>query len=275
MMANSALLLCTDMDGTVIPDGRHPEAPDARPAFAAFCAQPHVTLVYVTGRDRGLVQKAIAEFSLPLPDYAITDVGSMIYAVQDGAWTEWTAWNDELARDWAAMDGTGIARLFSEIPGLRLQEESKQNLHKVSFYFDAATNREHLRQTVEKQLADLNLRCNCIWSVDPVLGYGLLDLLPKGANKLLAIRFLQERLSVGQEDVVFAGDSGNDMQVFHSEIRSILVGNADEEVRQEAVEAVTQSGRSNLLYCARGFYAAGVLEGIRHYQPHERMEEGR
>ena len=47
-MSHSKLLLCTDLDRTLIPNGRQLEAPQARRRFTEFCESPEVTLVYVT-----------------------------------------------------------------------------------------------------------------------------------------------------------------------------------------------------------------------------------
>ena len=46
------LLLCTDLDRTLIPNGPQPESPGARDRFAALAGSPHVVLAYVTGRHR-------------------------------------------------------------------------------------------------------------------------------------------------------------------------------------------------------------------------------
>ena len=45
------LLLCTDLDRTLIPNGPQPESAQAREHFARFAAHPQVTLAYVSGRD--------------------------------------------------------------------------------------------------------------------------------------------------------------------------------------------------------------------------------
>ena len=66
-MANR-LLLCTDMDRTIIPNGHQPEHPDARERFRQLCSLPAVKLVYVTGRHLQLVEQAIADYNLPEPD---------------------------------------------------------------------------------------------------------------------------------------------------------------------------------------------------------------
>ena len=63
------LLLCTDLDRTLLPNGPQPESPGARMRFARLAARPEVTLVYVTGRHRKLVEKVIGLYRLPLPDF--------------------------------------------------------------------------------------------------------------------------------------------------------------------------------------------------------------
>ena len=54
------LLICTDLDRTLLPNGVQPESPGARRRFAALASRPEVTLVYVTGRHRALVEQAIS-----------------------------------------------------------------------------------------------------------------------------------------------------------------------------------------------------------------------
>lgn len=81
-MPQSKLLLCADMDRTVIPNGEQPEHPDARKRFKTFCLLPEVKLVYVTGRHQELVKQAIKNYHLPEPDFVITDVGTKIYQVK-------------------------------------------------------------------------------------------------------------------------------------------------------------------------------------------------
>ena len=61
---SARLLLCTDLDRTLLPNGEQPESPQARTLFARLAARPGVTLVYVTGRHRALVQAALDEYLL-------------------------------------------------------------------------------------------------------------------------------------------------------------------------------------------------------------------
>ena len=72
----------------------------------------------------------------------------------------------------------------------------------------------------------------------------------------------------------FAGDSGNDLPVRGSDVRSVLVANASDEVKLQARQLASQSGHADALYLAQeginpfgGNYAAGVLQGIQHFFP--------
>ena len=76
------ILICTDLDRTLLPNGRQPESPGARDHFARLVAHPEVTLAYVSGRHRELVEDAIRDYRLPLPDWVIGDVGTTIYQVR-------------------------------------------------------------------------------------------------------------------------------------------------------------------------------------------------
>jgi hypothetical protein len=83
-------------------------------------------------------------------------------------------------------------------------------------------------------------------------------------------------------NTVFAGDSGNDLQVLASAIQSVLVANADCEVVEQAKTQARQQETMAAFYLAKGGflgmngnYCAGILEGVAHYRPETRhwMEE--
>lgn len=46
------LLICTDLDRTLIPNGPQPESPKARALFRRLVSREEVTLAYVSGRHR-------------------------------------------------------------------------------------------------------------------------------------------------------------------------------------------------------------------------------
>jgi HAD superfamily hydrolase (TIGR01484 family) len=268
------LLLCTDLDRTVLPNGPQPESNGARRRFAALAARPEVTLVYVTGRDRQLVRKAMANYSLPRPDYVIGDVGTTIYEVGSEDWYPWLEWQQEIASDWAGLRRSDLRKLLLDIVDLNLQEPAKQNLHKLSFYVPLYAHTETLAHDIRQRLEAFGVRANLVWSIDEPREVGLLDVLPASAGKKHAISFLMQRNGFALADTVFAGDSGNDLPVLVSEIPAVLVANASQEVRREALDQARSRGHADALYVAQGGfmgmngnYTAGVLEGIVHYKP--------
>ncbi len=268
------LLLCTDMDRTIIPNGRQPEHPQAREHFRQLCGLPVVKLVYVSGRHLQLIEQAIADYQLPKPDYAITDVGTKIYRREQAEWTEIHAWQKQIAGDWQGKSHDQLQQALNRFSGLTLQEQSKQNDFKLSYYLSLAADRDKILQQVDQQLTQLGVSASLIWSIDEPEQVGLLDVLPRNATKLHGIEFLQQYLGYGPQEVVFAGDSGNDLPVLGSSIRSILVANAEPEIKQQALQLAEQNGYAEALFLAHqdnfplgGNYSAGVLQGIAYYYP--------
>jgi sucrose-6F-phosphate phosphohydrolase len=262
-------LLCTDLDRTLIPNGKQPESPQAMERFKRLVNCEEVTLVYVTGRHRALIEQAIAEFDLPRPDFAIADVGTTIYRIDTSGWRQWDEWDAQIAPDWQGLTHDELYRLLSVFPALRLQEKEKQNRHKLSFYVPLDTDTKRLLDEMDARLKYSDIKANLIWSIDEKAELGLLDVLPAGANKLHAIRFMMQQQGFLNGNTVFAGDSGNDMDVLLSDIPAVLVANADAEVKRLAANA-----HKDTLYIAgggylgmNGNYSAGILEGVAHYLP--------
>lgn len=271
---NRRLLLCTDLDRTLLPNGGQPESAAARKHFAALAQLPEITLAYVTGRHRTLVEDAIYNYSLPQPDYAITDVGTRIYHITQNTWQPWPQWEQEIDNDWGGKSWQQLRDLFRDLPELRLQETGKQNTHKLSFYVPLDADREALLAVMQVRLADQNVQASLTWSVDEPAAIGLLDVLPACATKLHAIGFLAKQTGFAVTETLFAGDSGNDLPVLSSAIPSVLVANASAEVREAAQAQAAAAGHSDALYIAKGGflgmngnYSAGILEGMAHFYP--------
>jgi hydroxymethylpyrimidine pyrophosphatase-like HAD family hydrolase len=158
---------------------------------------------------------------------------------------------------------------LGHFPALTLQEPEKQNRHKLSYYVPLETDAHKLMDDMNAQLRQAGIRANLIWSIDELAATGLLDILPASANKLHAIHFLMQQNGFTRETTVFAGDSGNDLDVLLSDVPAVLVANADAEVRRQAEKA-----HRDVLYLAQGGYlgmngnySAGILEGIAHFRP--------
>ncbi|MCJ7558762.1 MAG: HAD-IIB family hydrolase [Gammaproteobacteria bacterium] len=269
------LLLCTDLDRTLIPNGPQPESPQARELFAALVAKPGVVLVFVTGRHRQLVEEALEWYRLPQPDFVIGDVGTTIYRIdQDGNWRPDEDWEAFISQDWNGKTNRELQQLLSSITTLRPQESGKQNSYKLSYYVALDINRDRTAEAINRQLQSQSVRARLIWSVDEPAATGLLDILPGRASKYHAIAWLQTLLGFSDDDTVFSGDSGNDIEVLASPIPAVLVANSESAVRDQALREATAGGHSAKLYIARGGfksmngnYGAGILEGIAHYHP--------
>lgn len=268
------ILLCTDLDRTLLPNGPQPESPEAPLRFRMFAARTEVTLAYVTGRHQALVKQAIEEYSLPIPDYVLADVGSTIYEIVGTEWLLWEQWDKEIAQDWAGFTHKQIALLFTDISQLRVQEPSKQAVHKLSYYLSLDNDHAALIDEMRIRLEEQNIAASLIWSVDEASGIGLLDVLPERATKLHAVQFLMQQKGFSLADTVFAGDSGNDLPVLTSQLQAVLVANATEEIRNQAQEQARKLHTSDALYVAtgnfkqmNGNYSAGILEGLAHYIP--------
>lgn len=267
---DAPILLATDLDRTLLPNGGQPESPAARALFRRLAARPELRLAYVTGRHRQLVEAAIEEYALPRPDFVIADVGTTLYELDARDWHARADWQSAIAADWDGRDHAALAALLRDIPELRPQEAAKQGPCKLSHYAPALDDPADLLARVGERLAASGARVNLIWSVDETTATGLLDVLPASASKLHALEFLRARLAIPVARTVFAGDSGNDMEVLASALPAVLVANAQESVRAEAV-ARAPAGSLYLahggLLGMNGNYSAGILEGLVHFIP--------
>jgi HAD superfamily hydrolase (TIGR01484 family) len=270
----SAIWLCSDLDRTILPNGFQEESSGVRSVLRRLAERPEMTLVYVTGRNKALILDAIKEFTIPVPDYAIGDVGATLYSVGNGGWKPAASWSQHIGKDWRGSTGHDIAGLLENLDELRLQESEKQNRYKLSYYTDPTVDHRRLVEKIQHRLRTKGIAAGVIWSIDETNGIGLIDILPERANKLHAIEFLLQTQGIPEQRAVFAGDSGNDLNALTSGLQSILVKNAAEDVRKEAIEILLNEQMTDRLYQARGDffgmngnYTAGVLEGLAHFFP--------
>jgi len=269
------ILLSSDLDRTILPNGAQPESPQARAKLHQLACRPEVTLAYVSGRHEALIRQAISQYHIPLPRYAIGDVGTTIYEIRDKVWRPWREWSDVIAPDWNGAVCADLIRLFTDLTELRIQEQEKQNTFKLSYYVLPEVQYNALIEEMDARLKQQGINASVIWSVDEAANLGLLDVLPASATKLHAIQFLMEQKGFNSAESVFAGDSGNDLPVVTSGVqRSVLVKNAHADVISAAKKALRKKGAEEMLYVAKGGflrmngnYSAGVLEGVAHFLP--------
>jgi hypothetical protein len=268
------ILLCCDLDRTIIPNGIQTESPLARPLLRRLAECPNIYLAYVSGRDQKLILDAIEEFYLPVPDYAIGDVGTTLYRIINRYWQLSDDWNAEIGQDWKSLDREELTELLEDIREIKLQEPEKQSRYKLSYYTDQNVDYQALVINIRGRLAKPGVRASIIWGVDEMYDIGLLDIIPARANKLQAVRFLMQQEQFPEEHTVFAGDSGNDLDVLTSGLQAIVVKNATEDICKEAIKKLSEKNLANRLYLPQGNffgmngnYAAGVMEGLVHFIP--------
>jgi HAD superfamily hydrolase (TIGR01484 family) len=268
------ILLCCDLDRTVLPNGNASESPGVRDLFADLVRQTGLALAYVSGRNLALLQQAIAEYHIPVPAYAIGDVGTSMYHIVDDSWHEVTQWSRHIGEDWQQQPATTLQQYLHDMTELRLQEADKQTVHKLSYYVATDIPEQTLRQAIRQRLDPHQIKYNIIYSIDETIDIGLLDVLPQRASKYHALEFLIERFGFSTSKTVFAGDSGNDLPVLISHIPSVLVNNAQAAIKNTARRLADKQGLARQLYVARGGfyglngnYSAGVLEGLVHFHP--------
>ncbi len=274
------LLLCTDLDGTLLPNGEAVEAPGVRGVFARLVQSVPLRLAYVTGRDPQRVRDAIARWDLPAPHHVVADVGTSLFdADGDGAWHENAAWRARNMDCWGGRDGRRLHELLDGIDGLVPQEPDRQRPFKRSWYLPGDATRDTVMRRVNGRLRRAGVLAKRIYSLDPGSGRGLLDIVPEGTGKLGAVRHLRDSLGYVDEAMLFGGDSGNDLDVLVSEVPSVLVANGDAPTREAARDGALRAGNAARLHLCEahpealrplgldGNYAGGLLDGLLHFHP--------
>lgn len=267
-------LLCTDLDRTLLPNGAAAETPGTRQQLANYLQQHQVQLAFVSGRDHRLVQQAIADYQLPTPDFVIADVGTTLYHCHGEQWAPVAEWHERIGPDWRFAHGQDLLAVVADIPGLQCQEPAKQGRYKLSFYTPLHWDQGRHHAEMQRRFQRQHWQVTLVYSVDEARQCGLLDVIPARAGKLAAIRFLLNQLQISDHEMLFAGDSGNDLDVLCSGLPAVLVANAAADIQAQARREAQAAGHGSRLYLAHGavgngHYAAGILEGIQHFFPAE------
>lgn len=261
-------VLASDLDGTLA-DG----SDDARRELIEWLqARDDARLVYVTGRAPSSARELMARADLPAPDVLIADVGT---TVLEGPLLEpLEAIESEIERDWPGADV--IRERLSPMTSLTLQEVAAPR--RVSWWIepvrqqrasgddpfaarspDDASMQADARRIASEVGAEAAERLAPL-NVDVLVSANVfLDVLPRGVNKGSTLLRVLEWMGAERESCVVAGDSLNDLALFATGLRGIVVGNC-EPALAERVNGMAQ------VYRATETGAGGVLEGLRHHR---------
>lgn len=233
-------------------------------------ANKKVKLCYVTGRNLKLTIYAIRKYSLPIPDYLITNVGTNIYLKSGTTFRFYKPWQKLQDRLWTKGTSRKILNACSKISGVAPQPIDAQSMFKVSFYLRPKLSKKALEQ-VRKKLDSIDIKATIVTSTGKQKSL-LLDILPNGISKKSAIKTLAKKIGIGYSNIVFVGESGNDYSVLISNLKAVIVSNAEIELKKRILKKVRVRRNLPTVYftrglfdCAKGENVAGVLEGALHY----------
>ncbi len=262
-------ILATDLDRTLLPNGSWPPDPGAIELFNELTQRHEVLVVYVTGRNLKLAENAIKEYGIRYPHVLIGDVGTSIRKYEQGQWSPFGGWDAHVKQTSPRWDAETVRSAVTGIEGLTEQEREHCGPFKQSYYVDHDNN-EVILKVVEERIKGKYDEV-IVYSFDSQSGKGLLDFLPQSATKQTALEYIAEELGVNKADVVFCGDSGNDVFPLTAGFSGVLVRNADDQLVTN-VKRASETNPEIRLYYAKGdfkglsgYYTSGVIEGAYHY----------
>ncbi|HCY76988.1 MAG TPA: glycosyl transferase family 1 [Ignavibacteriales bacterium] len=235
-------LIVSDIDYTLI--GDEPALNDFIKILNGMSSK--IGFGVATGRAVESAIEVIKENKIPMPDFFITSVGSEIYYNYKGELVYSNGWDAHISHLWQRNK---IVDLLSKFEFLKYQEKQNQRTFKISYY---TSNDPQNLDKVRELLIKNKIKCNLIFSHDQFL-----DILPYRASKGKAIRYLAYRWNIPFENILVAGDSGNDMEMLKGDLLGVVVANYSPEL-----EELKGSRR---IYFSNKKFAAGINDGINHY----------
>jgi len=262
-------ILATDLDRTLLPNGRWEADADAIRLFNELTEKHGTCVVYVTGRNLNLTEQAIEEYGVRRPDFLCGDVGTTIRRYDGGAWETDAGWVAHVECASPRWDAAAVREAVASVDGMREQESEHQNPFKQSYYVD------HSKKDAVLEQVDARVKGKfdevIVYSFDSQDGKGLLDFLPASATKQTALEYVAEALACPRNEVVFCGDSGNDIFPLTAGFRGVLVRNADDQLVENVKKALERDPSLRVYFARGGFmglngnYTSGVIEGAYHY----------
>jgi sucrose-6F-phosphate phosphohydrolase len=282
------MIIVCDLDRTLIPNGNEEYDNSLKEFYNRVSDLKDVVLVYATGRNLELFKEAEGEYGIKKPDYFLGSVGTEVYVNKKSFFTRKNKlvpdsdWNSYVKKKHPNWDRESIVEYVEKISGetfdqnaeqkeFYLQEDSVQNKNKISYYLKDESQSDVIVGKISEYIRGNQINAEVVYSFDPHKDLGLVDILPKNATKLGALEFLIEKLREDSENVVYCGDSGNDLLPLTSGIKSVLVKNARDDVKEKAQKIVEEKGVKDKLYIAKGEgrlngnYSSGVIEGLEYF----------
>ncbi len=265
-------LIASDLDRTFLPNGNFKDNGSIELLKKILFKKKDIFLAFVSGRDISLIRKAIKDYKAPIPDFAISDVGTGMWKKEGRRLVRYEAWDSFISSNLSCWNIDSFKGALKGIDGLKLQGKSKQGKFKLSYYILNPQDAGVILDCVKKELfsnKQVKKEVNLVFSIDETKNLGLLDILPKIATKDKAVEFLRKNLNLKKSEILYAGDSGNDILPITSGYFAVLVRNAIPAVRKEIKEVIKKKPNlAKKIYFAKGkfglsgYYASGILEAL-------------
>lgn len=262
-------ILATDLDRTLLPNGKWEGDAEAIDLFNQLTRDQDVVVVYVTGRNLDLTTRAIEKFGIRFPDVLCGDVGTTIRRYENDQWCFDNGWSDHVKKVSPRWDAKEIKKALKGIDGIVEQEAEHLNPFKQSYYSDHARQEEILAAVEERVKGRYDEVI--VYSYDSQDDKGLIDFLPASATKQTALEYVAAQAGVDKGEVVFCGDSGNDIFPLTAGFKGVLVRNADDQLVAQVKEAMGENPGLKVYFAKGGFkglsgyYTSGVIEGAYYY----------
>ncbi len=234
-------IIITDIDNTLTGDDK------AMEEFFTLISEvtENIGFGIATGRRYEDVIELIENYGMPRPEVLMTSVGTEIYYGKN--FTSDRSWSKYINFRW---EPEKIRELLEEIEGMYIQDEIEQSTFKISYKvdFEVAPNLNAIKRILREQ----KIRAKTILSHNMFL-----DIIPARAGSGLCIRHMAYKWSFPMEHILVAGDSGNDEEMLAGNTLGVVVGNYSSEL--------SKLRNSPRVYFAEAHHAAGIIEGIHHY----------
>lgn len=245
-------VLASDIDNTLTGDEAALQSLSRR--LEALRDAGQLFLILSTGRRLVQVLDGFSGESLPQADAIISQVGTEIYLPPYvETMPPLAEWENQLR---STFSRDRALSFLQSIEGVEMQPAHYNTSLKVSAFLHQAPDphaaaRAIRRRIEEAEEADVY---QVVWSSGMHL-----DIIPAGAGKGKAILFLLDHLQLEPQQVIVAGDSGNDRAMFDTFPHGIVVANAQPELK-----ALAKEERPGCYFASQPS-AAGVAEGLRHF----------
>lgn len=240
------MLLATDLDGTFLAGSTFYQ----QKLYSIIREREDIHLVFVTGRGLDTVIPVLHGTEIPNPHYIICDVGSTIV---DGHTLQPIQPLQKLIEEkWAGS--LFIHNKLKSVKGLLLQDVPQTR--RCSYYFNEDTDFIQLHEIAE------SVNCDVITSAGKYV-----DVLPRGINKGHSLKQLIKLLNISPEHILVAGDTMNDLSLYHTGYKGVVVGNAE-------INLLDATKSMDHVYHADAAGCDGILESLEYFAEFRKFYPG-